>query len=635
MKQSGKWLVAFLGLNVLMNPSRLSLSSGPSIPEAIFTLKYSPDPPKENFIRSRLGILQPTYGRKYLLVAYRNMLSLPVDPTLQKAILSPPFEDPYQKAKDGLRTWTTARESIMGLKTTPPIDPYRRIVIQSPPYQFYYGYLNCTESSFQTAASILENKIKAYGTQNPMLKDWILAQDRVFSNCSSPQQIPSPAKSTDTRLLSEDRNYQIAAAHFYAGKFDVARQQFEEISHDPSSPWSQMAPYLAARALIRKATVMKEDDEFDGAILIQAEHQLELILHDNKLIKIYPQTRRLLNWVLLRTRFFRRLHQLSHALLRSNPDPDVQQDLTDYLFLLDRFTSRPQAHPFINQVPARHSFRRSYPTPRNEQLDALSDWILTFQSQSQSALRHSVAEWKSTHSIPWLVAAISKVHSGNIFTEQLEEAASKVGPQSPAFLTLSFHRARLMIEAGEIQRARQTLDQLISSERDQLSTSALNQLFALRMNVAGNLDDFLTYSQRMPMATSFYFVGIEWDEVEAKYRKPFFDMDSTFALNQEMPLSVLEKAAQSKVLPPHLRLEIALGTWARSILLENDKVSADLVPILQGTRPSNGPISPCLPGSSKSGREKICCFFSNPEIPWNSTLLQSRLSSRRTFESNC
>jgi hypothetical protein len=38
-------------------------------------------------------------------------------------------------------------------------------------------------------------------------------------------------------MVQADRAYQIAAAHFYAGDFDVAARMFRDIANDPTSPW--------------------------------------------------------------------------------------------------------------------------------------------------------------------------------------------------------------------------------------------------------------------------------------------------------------------------------------------------------------------------------------------------------------
>ena len=55
-----------------------------------------------------------------------------------------------------------------------------------------------------------------------------------------------------------DRAYQIAASSFYAGRLEEAQKAFEEIASDAGSRWRNLAPYLAARAVLRQATLAEE-----------------------------------------------------------------------------------------------------------------------------------------------------------------------------------------------------------------------------------------------------------------------------------------------------------------------------------------------------------------------------------------
>lgn len=52
--------------------SLAALACGPSFVEPVFALERSPDVPLENFIRGRIGIVKPTWGRKSLFIAFRG-----------------------------------------------------------------------------------------------------------------------------------------------------------------------------------------------------------------------------------------------------------------------------------------------------------------------------------------------------------------------------------------------------------------------------------------------------------------------------------------------------------------------------------------------------------------------------------
>jgi len=77
-------------------------------------------------------------------------------------------------------------------------------------------------------------------------------------------------------------------------------------------------------------------------------------------------------------------------------------------------------------------------------------------------------------------------------------AAEKVKPESPAFVTLTYHVARLLIRQGKVDEARAKLDALLAM-RDQLPLTAVNEIKRLRMSIARNLAELLEDAQRTPL----------------------------------------------------------------------------------------------------------------------------------------
>jgi hypothetical protein len=138
-------------------------------------------------------------------------------------------------------------------------------------------YLNCNDDAFRTAASTLE-RLHA----KPYAADWIAAQDMVFADCSQGAAIPAPASDPQLR---PDRAYQIASAKFYSEQYDAARQDFQTIAADAFSPWHEIAPYLAARCLIRAGKWP------------EAEKELQSIVDDPKLARWHASANGLLRFV--------------------------------------------------------------------------------------------------------------------------------------------------------------------------------------------------------------------------------------------------------------------------------------------------------------------------------------------------
>ena len=65
-----------------------SLSCGPFFERTIFTYSKHPDLPLKNFAKGELGVIQPTYARRYLYIAYRHLVETGFDEDEQEALMS-------------------------------------------------------------------------------------------------------------------------------------------------------------------------------------------------------------------------------------------------------------------------------------------------------------------------------------------------------------------------------------------------------------------------------------------------------------------------------------------------------------------------------------------------------------------
>jgi hypothetical protein len=552
---------------------------GPFTTEAIFTFTVHPEFPLERFAGGDIGIVQPTYARSYLYAAYRNLSGAGFNQQEQKALVELWKErlDYTWESHDADWTnkWIAARGKVPGVGTPPSIEVYRT---REKPNE-YDTYLNCQEDAFLSAASTLEERIKKFGDAGAEVKDWVQAQDMVFANCHEGQYIPASAAPDAPALIRADRAYQIAAANFYAGNFDEAKKLFEAIAADSNSPWREKAAYLVARTMLRKASLGPDESKKES--LAGAESQLNKVLKDGNLSATHHAASRLLNLVRVRLHPEDKLHELAHTLVQKDFDENLKQDLWDYTLLLDDFVGGGQAGA-------------SDKLPAGVKSDDLTDWIITFQSGGAEALEHSLQKWSETNSLPWLVAALSKVEASHPKVAALLEAAAKVKPNSAAFANVSFQSIRLLNESGRGGEARQKLDELLAKDRKSLPHSASNLFLAQRLKLAANLYEFLTYAQRIPAGFSWDEDGREQPEDISQDNdlkvfadgRTLFDMDAARVLNEKMPLSVLKDAATSNVLPEHLRRDLAQAAWLRAVLLDDDKTASELVPLLKSLVPA-------------------------------------------------
>ncbi|HEU4794025.1 MAG TPA: hypothetical protein VFT02_00250, partial [Pyrinomonadaceae bacterium] len=609
--RSLRTIIAALLVVMLFN-STTALACGPFMIEAVFVHTVHPSYPLERFAAGKIGVLQPTYARSYLYVAYRHLADSPFTPGEQQA-LTQLWKERLEfgsstSDEDLINAWLVARKKVAS--DTPTISPYRS---REKPNE-WESYLNCQKDAFDTAATTLNERIETYGAQSPAVKTWVAAQDEVFSNCGGGSVIPAQLPAEADALMRADRAYQVAAANFYAANFAEAKNGFEAIAADAKSPWQHNAAYLVARALARKGSLGPAEQRQES--LGQAEAQLRKILADKSLSSSHAPATRLLNLVRLRLHPQDRVRELAETLTNKAPNPNLKQDLTDYTVLLDGFLERDEA----DQAPAESPKEEDLSVPRDEDL---TDWIATFQGSGKNAAEHAVARWEATRSNPWLIAALTYTDGKDAKATELISEALRVRNTSAAFISARFQAIRLLMEQGKNAEARKLLDQSFNSDRSLFDESSLNLFTSRRMLLAQSLPEFLADAARVPAALSWNDDGRELpaedssigDERKAEKGKPFFDYDAGHAFNEQMPLSVLKEAVKGDALPPGPRRDLAQATWLRAALLGDMRTANELVPILAELVPELKPLLAKYQASTRPDEKKFSAIYAWLKFP--------------------
>ncbi len=178
-------------------------------------------------------------------------------------------------------------------------------------------------------------------------------------------------------------------------------------------------------------------------------------------------------------------------------------------------------------------------------------------------------------------------HEGVFSTERsaLIEGAGYVQPTSPAWVTVTYHRLRLLIDKGRTTEARTELDKVFPGVRAIGSESSINLFTGLRMRTASSLNDALADAPRKILErTSEEQSSVDQclDVMKNPKRKydckkdnsPVeFSEDAASIFNNETPLATLAQSAQSGTLPAQLRQSVAM-MMARSVLLKNEAIAA-------------------------------------------------------------
>jgi tetratricopeptide (TPR) repeat protein len=620
---------------------------GPFLPDAIFTYAVHPDFPLVKFARGDLGILQPSYARSYLVIAYRYLAGVPFSAKEQQAALAVwkarlasdwYAGQPSEQSKTKPQLWLELRQTVPGMATSEmnANDP-PEIRMAGQPYQWYYS---CLSDAFVTASSTLRERIAKFGASSTEVKAWLSAQDQVFANCTDDLRnsgvvVPVAAKPDENPLIRSDRAYQNAAAYFYAEDFPKAEALFAEIAADKSSPWAETARLLVARSYIREATLDAEEgsSRFRYAPMAKAEAHLKSILADKGLADLHPAARRLLGFVEFRVHPRERLLELATNLSRKDGSGNFEQDLIDYTLLLDRWANLANDSAADGRSkPSATGVQESLEKLRAE--SDVTDWVLTMQSPGEDAANHAIERWQQLHSISWLVATLATISPQHPQAAAIAAAAANTSPDSAAFPTITFHRTRIFMNSGKQDAAREELDRVLAADRENFPPSSLNLIMAERFRLARNFDEFLKYAPReaagivtfnydsLPDDLSDSAFSMNAAEYKPATQVPLFDADSVRLINRQLPLAMLQEAANSSALPEDLRAQVAQVAWVRAVLLEDDAAAKSLAPVVAKLTPAlQSEIEKISAENTPESRHfaAVLTIFRNPGLRPNAT----------------
>ncbi len=360
MRSRTNLLVVLIILPILLLQTfTVGKACGPESITPIFSFTYSPDLPFDEFANGKIGVLQPTLGRKSLVIAYRYLRGGSFNPEEQKGLVIALTGKAPEDADDNtaIKNWIAARKEVLGDQASilPIYDERRR---ENRGYDFFP---NCTQNAFEVATETLKNRAASYGSQDPNVRDWLDAQDVVFKNCAEGAESPRPAGPSSPRWLQKDRDYQTAAAYFYSLNFKEARIRFTAIAADSDSDWQETARYLVGRTIVREASLAGDENQ---AIILyqQAEAELLNILASGG--KFQNAAKRLLALVKFRLRPEERVTELGQILAEQSGNDNVRQDLIDYKWLLDRLEARA-----IEEEEKRKQALNPTPTPTPYETD--------------------------------------------------------------------------------------------------------------------------------------------------------------------------------------------------------------------------------------------------------------------------
>lgn len=317
---------------VLANSTSTVIGCGPVLTQPVFVFKQSPDLPFEDFARGNIGIVRPSLGHKTLVVAYRYLNGGSFTGEEQQELIDAlKGKQPEPDSASAVKAWIATRKELFGEDKNLP-----EIYVDRQDGRSFDFFPNCAANAFEVATQTLKDRAASYGAESANVKLWLEAQDTVFANCSVGSHIPATLGNDSPTWLRKDRDYQIAAAHFYSLNLDEARSRFAQIASDAESPWSDLAAYLIGRTLVRQAG-LTENQTKRRELYQQAETHLQTLISTGG--KFANASQKLLALVKYHLHPEERVVELGQ-LLAAGSDDNLRQDLIDYVWLLDKLESR-------------------------------------------------------------------------------------------------------------------------------------------------------------------------------------------------------------------------------------------------------------------------------------------------------
>jgi hypothetical protein len=531
---------------------------------------------RASFYDGHVGVILPSAARSELFAAWRLLHGQAVGAAIGETLSVPCCGNPDKTASARTEDWQQARKAVPDATDVVWIQTDR-------PGPDNSDVPNCFGDAFATATSTLRARIASYGAGSPWVKVWLNGQDIVFQACSKSGQV-IPALAPDAPVwLKKDRAYQQAALRFYSGDYVAAATEFAAIGADPASPWRPWSVYLVARSRYQAALAAPTPQAY-----ALARQTIESLGRSPYGTPGREEAMGLLKALTIREDPAGMRKRLASALAAPNLPKTAASDFKDLVGLGADPAATPPVLDWIATIKADGAvFAPDLHKPLAEPVD--DDWhaqerkaalrnIAEKKATRTAALVHARMRWQATRDTAWLLAALSLSDADEAGTRELIAASAALQPSSPAYLTAEYQRARLTIATAAPAATRSELDAIL--RRRDLSVTTRNLFVAERAQVAENLSRFAFLSLRRRVCGA---------EQEGCVRADYNDQDEPWGVYDgkgnagsigigenarliidRMPLSMRIALAEDRSLPSPLRLDVALTTWVRAALLQND-----------------------------------------------------------------
>jgi len=547
-------------------------ASGPSYPEPWYVDQYEGDHADLlAWFDGRLGIVKRTAPRPMRYIDWRLLHGQAVGEATGNVLATPCCNNPTLTTdySGGSDVWIKARNAVTGLNDTSYIQTDR-------PGPDDTSVTNCFPDAFHSAAATLNDRAARYGPKSAAVQAWIAAQSAVFQACHDPSSELPPPMAKMPPWLATDRDYQAAALALYAGRNDEAAARFAAIAKDTHSPWRDSGLYLAARALVRQAVMVKTPSAYakaHAALAALAAAPASAMGRDrvpalNEVVAFREDPRGFLT-------------KLTRQLDAAAPSPHLASVFRDYTDLGEAATAKPEALDWIDTL------RAAPPALSPDEQETKDHALARYETSRRTALAHATQRWRASHDAAWLVAALSLTDATDEQTPALLTAAGATPPSAPGWLSVQHDIIRLTLIRTPPAASRRRLDAILA--RTDLSVSDRNIFAAQRAQVAASLDDFVRFALRRRVCGEAGYPNT-WDATTEACVRERWDIDQiqssgiydgvgdkgaigwgedALAIIDRAPLADRIALSRNPAIPAKLRLDLALTSYGRAVLLQD------------------------------------------------------------------
>ncbi|MGB1799312.1 MAG: hypothetical protein ACPHLK_00620 [Gammaproteobacteria bacterium] len=489
----------------------------------------------------------------------------------------------------------------------------------------HLGLNNYGRCKYEFTLTRLNELVSNLGEQHVYINQWIANQNTVYENCRtyfrshvSLPKMPENVGAEIEDIVKDDVKYQKAAAYYYSRKYDKAIDTFESLAVDYDSRYRAISKYMLAK--------IEVDEHSEKAIT-----KINSILTDESLSEVHRITKQLTNIMAYRTHdqklLVKQLESVNEILLwpaekikqntlNKNIYHQAKTDIGWFLINNSKEELSLTDDWWLNGNAGGYS-RAEALMITAEDLEHL-DWLQTtyawgsfnwevpwlglnysrvLNENSKNVTQHAIKRWKNDGGYHWLLAALTRIHPDDQFSDEVLDQFNKVKTRIiennwydddiVLYPSLFFHSIRILLGREEDERAIETLINDIEIKNKYRFEAVKNTILWFIAN--GKVDKAKLVSKSVNTnIQDFYFWQIDHlDQLRQLLADDLYEFmyldkikpskysrlrPGSLAVLNLLPVIELNKVLDMEFIGKADRAEIARAAWLRAYLLNKHDI---------------------------------------------------------------